>query len=247
MKRRSFVAVADSHAGEINPRVEKALKGFMKDFRPQVRIHLGDAWDLRALRDGADEHDREASIEEDFDHAERFLASFFDGGQENYYLEGNHDRVRVERFAVSRQSLVREAAIKGLDEMNRIQRRCRCRVLPYDARKGVLQLGHLRAVHGYACGRNATTVHARLYGNVIHGHTHTIEVVPIENIDGASEARAIGALCNIDQPYNGRQPNKLRHANGWAYGYLYEDGTYHLMQVREINGVFRAALDLRDY
>lgn len=246
-KPKRFVAAADSHAAMINPKAEKAVLDFNADFKPEVRIHLGDAWDLQALRQGASPKEQEASIREDFAAAERFLSKFFKGGGENYYLEGNHDRVRVEHFAASRQSLVQEAAHKALSDMDYILRKCQCSVLPYDSRLGVLKLGHLKVVHGYAHGVSATQKHARVYGNVIHGHTHTIEAVAVENDDGPAEARSIGALCHVDQPYNSRQLNKLRHANGWAYGYLFEDGSYQIFQAREINGCFYASTNIKGY
>lgn len=244
---KRFIAVADSHAAKINPHCENAVMDFIKDFRPTVRIHLGDAWDLEALREGATPQEQEASIKEDFDEAKRFLYRYYKGGEENYYLEGNHDRVRIERFARSRQAIVQEAAADALRQMTAIQRRCKCVVLPYDSRLGVLRLGHLKAVHGYASGETAVRKHARVYGNVLLGHIHTIESVPVENPDGPAEARAIGALCHIDMSYNSRQLNKLRHANGFAYGYLFEDGSYQILQAREIAGVYYAAPEMRPY
>lgn len=242
---KRFIAVADSHGKLINPRCEQVVHDFIRDFKPTVRIHLGDGWNLGALRQGATPAEQEESIKDDFTEAERFLVKFFKGGEENYYLEGNHDRVRIEKFAVSRNALVQEAAEKALNEMSRVQRRCRAKVLPYDSRLGVLRLGHLKMVHGYACSRNATQVHARVFGNVLHGHTHTIETVAWENEDGPREARAIGALCFIDQSYNSTQLNKLRHSNGFAYGYLFEDGTYQVFQAREINGAFLVATEFK--
>lgn len=247
MKPKRFVAVADSHAALIYPKAEQAVLDFNADFKPTVRLHLGDGWDLQALRQGASPKEQEASILEDFDAAERFLTKFFNGGAENYYLEGNHDRVRIQQFACSRQAMIREAAEKAMRDMDYVLRKCRCQVLPYDSRAGVLRLGHLKAVHGYAHGVSATQKHARVYGNVIHGHTHTIEAVAVENDDGAAEARCIGALCRVDQPYNSRQMNKLRHANGFAYGYLFPDGSYQIFQAREINGSFYAATNIKGF
>lgn len=246
-KPRRFVVAGDSHATLICPRAEEAVLSFIKDFNPEVRIHLGDAWDLQALRAGATPIEQEASILEDFDAAHGFLSKYFKGGSENYYLEGNHDRVRIEQFAVSRQALVREAAAKALQDMDQILRKCRCVVLPYDSRKGVLRLGKLAIVHGYAHGIGATQKHARVYGNVLHGHTHTIEMASVERDTGPAVGRGIGALCKIDQPYNSRQMNKLRHANGWAYGYLFEDGSAEIFQAREINGAFYAARNIEAY
>lgn len=219
----------------------------MADFRPHVKVHLGDAWDLAALRMGASEAEREISIKDDFGAAETFLKRYFKGGTENYYLEGNHDRVRLETAASSRNAAIRERAQEGIDDMDRILRQCRAKTLPYDSRKGVLQLGHLRMIHGYAHGIGAVAKTARVYGNVLMGHIHTIESVPVESLCGPAECRSIGALCVLDQPYNSRQMNKLRHDQGWAYGYLHDDGTYTLFQTRRIGDTFYAAKEIEAY
>lgn len=240
-----MIIVADSHGNELNPDCAEAISTVIADFKPKIRIHLGDAWNLAALRRGADEVDQGESIKDDFIGAENFLRSFFKGGEDNYYLHGNHDAPRLEQFARSPRAMIREAAEDGLEEMASILRRNRCTVLPYDSRLGVLRLGHLKAIHGYAHGINAARIMARVYGNVVMGHVHTIETVPVESIDGPSEARVIGAACNVDQPYNARQVNKLRHENGFAYGYLFDDGSYVLFQARRINGRMVYATDFK--
>ena len=247
MRPERFLVVADSHAKLLDPRADRAVMDFKADFKPDILVHLGDGFDLAALRRGATPEEQDESIDEDIDAAEDFLSRFFAGGKKKYYMEGNHDRIRLEQFLKAQNSLIREAAEDGIREMDRIHRRNRCQVLPYDSRRGVLRLGHLKMVHGYACGLNATQKHARVYGNVLHGHTHTIECVAVETLDGPAEARAIGALCVLDQPYNARQTNKLRHSQGFAYGYLFADGTYQIFQARDLLGNFYAATNIQAY
>lgn len=247
MSSRRFIAVSDSHGTLLDPRCEEAVLEFIKDFRPTVRCHLGDGWDLAALRRGASPEEQAISLNDDFDAAESFLTKFFKGGTENHYLNGNHDRPRLENILGSSNALIREAAEDGIREMDRILRRCRARVLPYDARLGVLRIGHLTMLHGYACGITGVQKAARVYGSCLLGHLHVVESVPVESINGPSEARCIGALCTIDQPYNARQTNKLRHSQGWAYGYLHDDGTYTLFQARRIGDTFHAAKEIKSY
>lgn len=120
-------------------------------------------------------------------------------------------------------------------------------MLPYDARLGVLQIGHLRVIHGYFSGRNAATQHARIYGNCIFGHTHSQDIIPVESLDGPSVAMGTGCLCKIDMHYNARQPNKLRHQQGWVYGTLFDDGTYQAFQAKRIGDHFHAATEFKTY
>jgi predicted phosphodiesterase len=245
-KPRRFIAVSDSHGDMIDPDSERAVFEFIKDFKPEIRCHLGDAFDFRSLRRGASDEERSEGLEDDWRMGSDFLRKFFDGGKENHFLRGNHDE-RLWRIEDSTTGLVRDYARDGIKRFNQLMSRCKARVLPYDARLGVLRLGRLKCIHGYAAGVGATAKHARSFGCVIHGHTHVIEVAAVDSDEGPREARAIGALCKIDMPYNSHHLGKLRHSNGFAYGYLFENGDYQIFQARKINGRFYAASDIKVY
>lgn len=244
---KRFVAVADSHGDMIDEESEKAVLAFISDFKPSVRVHLGDAFDFRCLRRGASDEEKADSLEDDWQMGTDFLRKFFDGGKENVYLNGNHCQ-RVFKLADSCSGLARDYARDGVKRFEQLMKKCRVsQHLPYDSRLGVLRLGNLKMVHGYACGIGAGSKMARAYGNVLFGHVHTIEVAAVDSDEGPKEARCIGALCKTDMPYNAHQLNKLRHSNGFAYGYLFENGDYQLFQARKIDGRFYAACDIHTY
>jgi len=247
-KSRKFIAVADSHGDMIDPESEKAVFDFIGDFKPTVRIHLGDAFDFRCLRRGASEEEKNDSLSSDWEAGSEFLRRYFKGGNENYFLHGNHDGPRLENLTGSTNAALRGFAEQGLQKFKSLLQRCQIKkTFPYDSRKGVLQLGHLKCIHGYAAGMNAATKHARAYGNVIFGHVHAVETHAVDTDDGPREARCIGALCRVDMDYNAHQLGKLRHSNGFAYGYLHDDGSYTIFQAIKVNGRFWAASDLKQY
>jgi hypothetical protein len=124
-------------------------------------------------------------------------------------------------------------------------RKCRASTKPYDARLGVLQLGHLKMVHGFHSGVGAVRQHAFIYGHVLLGHLHRIEVAAVPSLEPA-EARCIGAICRTDMSYNSKFTAKLSHSNGWAYGLLFESGHYQLFQTRKLNGKFYAATEVTE-
>jgi hypothetical protein len=119
-------------------------------------------------------------------------------------------------------------------------------MLPYDAELGIYELGKLTVLHGYHAGVGATRMHANIYGNSLFGHIHTIESAPVASREPA-EARSIGCLCRRDMGYINRKTAKLRWAQGWAYGVLFNDGTYQLFQTRNIGGRFYAATEIKSY
>lgn len=246
MRAERFVIASDSHGDMIDPVAEKAVLAFIKDYKPSIRIFLGDAFDFRNLRRGADDEEKADSLQDDWDMGSDFLRRYFSGGKTNHFLRGNHDE-RLFDLQGSATGIMRDYAKDAVDRFNQLIKRCDAKMLPYDSRLGILRLGHLKCIHGYSSGKGAAAVHARVYRHCIFGHTHTIEAYPVETDEGQKEARGIGALCHIDMPYNARQTNKLRHNNGWAYGVMFEDGTYQIWQTTRIGNNFYAAHEVKAY
>ena len=244
MAYRRFVVAADPHGDEIDTETERALFAFIADFKPQVRIHAGDNWDFRNLRRGASDDEKAHSLQDDWDMGAEFMRRFFDGGTENHFLRGNHDE-RLWMFAESASGLLRDYATDGIKRVEALVKRSRAKMLPYDSRLGVLNVGELRVIHGYAAGIGAARKHAIVYGNCLFGHTHNADVAGSENCAGVAEARGIGACCKLDMPYNAHQTAKLRHQNAFCYGLLFDDGTYQLNQAKKIGGRFYVASDFR--
>ncbi len=244
MLSRRFVVASDSHGDQIDPATESALLSFVQDFKPQVRIHAGDVFDFRNLRRGASDDEKAHSLEDDWRMGSDFMRRFFDGGKENHFLRGNHDE-RLWNFAHSATGLLRDYAHDGIARVEKLVAKSRAKMLPYDSRLGVLKLGALKVIHGYAAGIGAARKHAIVYRNVLFGHTHNCDVAGAESDEGVSEARGIGACCRLDMPYNAHQTGKLRHQNAFCYGLLFEDGTYQINQAKKIDGRFYVASDFR--
>lgn len=245
MQARRFVVVADNHGDQQDDETAAALFEFLGDFKPEIRIHAGDAFDFRNLRKGASDDEKAHSLEDDWRAGNEFLHRYFDGGTDNYFLRGNHDE-RLWHFADSATGILRDYANDGIRRFTALIGELRAKMLPYDSRRGVLRVGSLKVVHGYAAGIGAARRHAIIYRNCLFGHTHNCDVAGVETDDGVAEARGIGACCTIDMTYNQHMPAKLRHQNAWCYGLLFEDGTYQLHQTKKIHGRFYIADNFRE-
>lgn len=245
MKSERFVVVPDTHGDMIDPESEAALFDFIADFRPSIRVHSGDAFDLRNLRRGACEDEQASSLVDDWEAGSSFLTRFFEGGKRNHFLRGNHDE-RLWYLQRSANGLLRDYAGDCIKRVEGLMRKTKAQMLPYDAALGVLNLGNLRVIHGYHHGAGACRTHAAIYRNCIFGHVHTIESAPVASLEPA-EARSIGCMCRRDMDYVNAKTGKLRWGNGWSYGVLFEDGTYQLFQARKINGSFYAATEIKSY
>lgn len=243
-KPRRFVLLADTHGDMQDDATVKAVLAFNREFRPEIRVHLGDAWDFRNLRKGASDDERAASLEDDWNMGSDLLRSYFDGGKVNVFLRGNHDE-RLWHFRESATGLLRDYAAEGIKRVEQITKQARATMLPYDSELGVYDLGKLSCLHGYHAGVGAARQHAAIYGNCVFGHVHTIESSPVSSRLPA-EARSIGCGCKRDMGYINGKTGKLRWAQGWAYGFSFPDGSYQLFQARKINGSFYVATQFEE-
>lgn len=242
-KGRRFVICGDSHGDCVDPVSASALWAFLRDYKPEVKVHLGDCWDFRNLRKGASDDEKAASLENDWGAGTEFLNQFFDKRSENHLLYGNHD-ARIFDFRNSATGLLRDYAHDGVKRMEALMKRLNIQTLPYDSALGILHLGRLSLLHGYHAGIGAVRQHAAIYGNCVIGHVHSIESAPVPSISPA-EARSIGCMCIRDMDYINKKTAKLRWANGFAYGVLFENGEYQLFQTRKIDGQFYAATEIK--
>lgn len=240
-----FIVVSDNHGDMADEASVGALWTFMKEWKPEIRVHAGDNYDFRNLRKGASDEEKAASLADDWEAGNDFLRRFFDGGASNHFLRGNHDE-RLYEFRNSCSGMLRDYATDGIKQMEAMVKKCRAKMLPYDSDLGVLDLGKLSVLHGFHAGVGACRTHAAIYGNAIFGHVHTIETASVASREPA-EARSIGCLCKRDMDYVNKKTGKLRWAQGWAYGLLFPDGTYQLFQTRNIGGQFYAATEIKTY
>ena len=244
-KGQRFIVVSDNHGDMADAASVGALWSFMRDWKPEIRIHAGDNYDFRNLRKGASDDEKAASLAEDWEMGSDFLRKFFEGGKSNHFLRGNHDE-RIYDFRGSATGVMRDYAADGIKQLESVVKRCKAKMLPYDSDLGVLKLGSLSVIHGYHAGVGACRLHANIYRNCIFGHVHTIESAPVAAREPA-EARSIGCLCKRDMDYINKKTGKLRWAQGWAYGLLFPDGTYQLFQTRNLAGQFYAASEVKTY
>lgn len=242
---RRFVLAADPHGDMADPATVEALFAFLDDWKPEIRVHLGDNWDFRNLRKGASDDEKAASLQGDWEAGTAFMRRFFKGGRERVFLRGNHDE-RLFDLSKSATGILRDYAADGIKRLEAIVRQAGAKMLPYDSADGIYYLGKLALVHGFFHGVNACRQHANTYGNCAFGHVHTDESSPVPSLKAAS-ADSIPCLCIRDMDYVAKKTGKLRWAQGWAYGLLFSDGRYTLTKCKKINGRFHAATQFKCY
>lgn len=242
---KKFIIVSDIHGNQQDQRAVEAALLFTKTFKPDIRVIAGDLFDFAAIRNGASDEERSISMADDYEAGASFAKRFFAGGKENHLMYGNHDD-RIFMLAESGDAVRADLGRQMVMEIGSLARHCNAKTYPYDARHGVMAIGHLNVVHGFHTGAGAAATHSRIYGNVVYGHAHSIESYQTPGLH-QREARCIGCLCNLNMDYAAHQTGKLRWAHGWVYGWLFPDGTYQINQVRGVNGRFVAPVELKEF
>src|SRR3569833_2912139 len=77
VKAELFSVVTDTHGDQQDDESVDALFQFMDVFKPTIRVHAGDAFDMRNLRNGASQKEKSESQQEDIDAGLSFLNRYF--------------------------------------------------------------------------------------------------------------------------------------------------------------------------
>lgn len=210
-KRQRFIACTCTHGDMADAPAVARLLRFIDEYKPSIRVHLGDAVDLRWLRQGASDDERRDRVDEDFDSGCELLKTI----QPTHYLLGNHEH-RLVRGSESSHGALRVLCDDLLKKLRAAAKGAE--VYPYCKRRGVARIGDLACVHGYAHGKNAPELHAVAYGKCIMGHTHTVARASVAALGRHAYCQSIGCLCQLDLPYNHAILGSLRHQHGFVYG-----------------------------
>lgn len=220
-----FVAVGDNHGDMVDAESFNAVKEFIKDYKPDVRVHLGDCFDFRSLRRGVGNDAESAeSLKDDVSAGIEFLKMF----QPSVYLWGNHEARLDHLIANSGSAIVRDYCEDLKTAINKEAREAGAKViLPYHAEKGIYRLGKVAFAHGYSHGQNAVTQQGSHYadfgGGFICGHIHRLEQVNLKR-HGGGAAYSAGCLCMKNaMDYASHRLATAQWGNGFAYGYVNGD------------------------
>ncbi len=234
-----FIAAFDVHGDKQDKQANEAFFKFTAQWKPHIRIFGGDLWDFRPLRSKANDEEKRESMKVDFEAGMDWLKRF----KPDYFVRGNHDE-RLWDLKEADNGVRSDYAALGILEIEKETKSMGCRMLPYHKRDGLLRIGHLKVLHGFACGIYAARNTALVYGSCLFGHVHDITEHSIPGLE-RRVARSCACLCDLDMPYAARTPNTLRQANGWAYGVINQrSGDYFCWQAEKVGKSFMIPSDI---
>lgn len=216
-----FVAAGDNHGDLADPEALDALAEFCRDYKPDVRVMLGDCFDMRSLRGKADDAEHAESLKDDINAGIAFLRAF----RPTVYLMGNHEHRLNVAIASTGSAIKRDYCQDILDGITSEAKLAGCKtILPYHAERGVYRLGPVAFVHGYAHGVNAVHDQGKHYadrgGALVCGHIHRLEQVNLQKHQGGA-AFSAGCLCRKeDMAYASHRLASSRWGLGFAAGWV---------------------------
>ncbi len=226
--------------------VVKKFFEFSRAFKPDIKVMGGDLFDFRSLRKKADKAEQAESLSDDVACGIEFLSKWMDGKGTKVWLRGNHCQRLWDVAETESDGLKRDAAIKGVEELDELCKSLGIKTYPYSKRLGIHREGRLCFVHGYAAGVYALRKTLQSYGeNIIMGHTHTIQSLSVEGLV-PKQGWVAGCLCQLDYEYNRSMLGTLNHENGWVYGLIFEDGGFAVYQARQVSGKWILPMDFKE-
>jgi hypothetical protein len=221
-RQGTFVVIPDAHGKEYDRKSAAAICAFIKDFKPEYVIQIGDLIDNAPLMakvktkypsfDGQDIKE----LDEDYFYANELLNQIDTVTPKNskkIFLPGNHEY----RSDVLLRTCPEFKKIIGYKERLFTGR-------TWDTSRKYLEpfeLGKLKIFHGEFWGVNHVKKHMIHYRrNLMYGHTHQVcqdaLASPMQEIPtwGAS----IGCICNTNPEWQRSKTNGWEH--GFAYGWV---------------------------
>jgi hypothetical protein len=218
---KKFVAVGDNHGALGCKKTLRALIKFCDQWKPDLKIHLGDCFDFAGLRSGISSDDSAAAddLSEDFFYGFQFLTEF----EPDVYLLGNHED-RLWRIAGSHSNgMMRLAANSSIEKIEAYCKKLKTKLIPYHAETGLHSEanGNLIFLHGYSANANAVKEHATHYaamgGSVIMGHLHRVEIQTGKR-QGGSHGYSAGCMADFSKMDYAK--NRLA-TSGWENAFAF--------------------------
>jgi len=235
-----FVFVSDTHGDEIDTEVRDVFFEWLADFKPDVRIHGGDAFDMRCFRKKASDEEQRDGLAADIEAGCDFMRKF----KPTHWLRGNHDERLWDVIASDDKKLSGYCGMLA-DQINESVGK-KCATLPYDKRRGVLRLGATSFVHGYNAGIYAARQAALVYGDVVMGHIHRVDSHPIPGLDKRN-GRSAGCLCKLGMSYNRAALGTLSQDHGWGFGVVNPHGPVTYVQAHKQSGKWVIPSEMKEY
>jgi len=231
---KSAIIIPDAHISDKVPKDYIAIKSFVKQFKPDKIIILGDYSDVASL--SAWDMDKKRKMEgrrfkKEMTTANRELDFLQECSNDIIYLEGNHE-FRVERY------LDKSPEMEGLIEIQE-NLRLKERGIKWVKFNDLHKVGDMFFTHGMYTNKYNASKHLQVLGcNICYGHQHSTQTA-LQNMamQKPHMAYALGTLGNKKPDFMQNKPSSW--INQFAVFYWdTKGGNFNLYPINVIKGRF---------
>lgn len=233
---RTLVALPDLHIPQHDVRSLNAVNKFLKDYRPDEIVYMGDFMDFDCISSHNKDNLRAVENErifEDYETATPIIDLHRKLTKKITYIEGNHCE-RVERYVDA------NPAVKGLVEVVPCLKLKQKNIDFIRYRNtGVYKVGRANFIHGIYTNQFHAKKTVEAFGdNIFYGHTHDVQSYSKElrGVNKTLVGQSMGCLCKYNQSYMKGRPSRWQQAFG-VFEFL-PDGFFQYQVVRIFNHRF---------
>jgi len=190
---KRIVALGCTHGNLMDPKLRRQVLQFVKKYKPDTRVHLGDTVDTTALRSGAaGTRDEQIPLEPDLEAGLEFLDEYVP----THITWGNHDW-RAWKESANPKAIFAAAAKNVKDSLIAKAKELHARTYNYHYRDNIAKIGGVHYMHGISFAQNALQKHANyVKGRAVFAHTHRNGVLATEGLIDSSSIN-VGTLADI--------------------------------------------------
>jgi len=235
MKQRKAVFVSDIHAPYHDPKAILAVVDFIKWFKPDDIIFMGDVIDFYALSSFNKDPERALRLQTEIDTANEVIDQIRKAQPKAsvFLIRGNHE-ARLQRFLWKKAPELSGLSGLNVETLLKLKER---KITYFE--KGRMTYHGIIVKHGDIVRKFAGySAKAEMEDEGMSGisaHTHRIGMADRNTAGGRIKWIECGCLCDMEQEYlEGRTPN---WATGIAIGYFYENSKkYNILPLEIIDG-----------
>lgn len=215
---KRIMAIGCTHGEFIHHDAADAVLKFKDRFNPEIRGHLGDAYDTRAFRSGAKGNsDESAPIGDDIAEGNAFLYAF----QPTFFTEGNHD-FRPRGLMAHHNTIIAEAARSVHERMMEPLKKMGTETRNWSIFEAY-EIGGYKWWHGVLYGENYLRDTANRWGNCVVAHAHRAGMAKGVRYDNPT-CYGVGTLADIpSMEYAATRASTLAWSHAIVYGEVCED------------------------
>lgn len=226
--RKRVMAIGCSHGSRANKKALEAVLRFREKFKPHEVIHLGDAYDLAALRAGSLGNPNQADAADDYLDDIGQGAKFLNELRPTVFTIGNHDE-RAKQYLRHHNAVIRGFAEAVWERMLQpIKKHCHTFIEHHSVLPDAwYTLGGFKWGHGVLYGENFLRDSAETWGNCVVAHAHRAGIAYGRRGDNPV-AFSPGTLADLPaMEYAHRRRSTLAWSHGIVFG-EYNDTSAHL-------------------